>query len=572
MGRLSRAIAIGALLGVLGSLLVSVPAQAAPLVITNQCPEGPCNRASGNYYSTPTSSSAPGSVTVRIGSIVSYEGSYIVNDPLKTEAGTQADKIEWRWRGQNLNGTYPETYQSRINTCGTDLARTYCSNQIHLDTITITGLNPNKMVQVQFRLIRNDEATAWFSDAQSPTLRHIEAMVRDFTPTASITHPVFGASPIFVLKNESFTVSALNSSPNDDTGDATRSRYEWNMFHGEAFQGLSSGTSTKTHSYNGDGAYVIQLRITNTLGVTDTETRAVYVSEAPPSDTPSFSLSSNRTYTNQSNEVFSLVWPRYAHRMNLDDGVTTSNNRAMNPSPTWNFDWGQVEGETRTLTATFFDASGAQMTDPLSHTVTFDSILPEINSVSATRTDGALSFSLSATDAHSGLSVVEISDGTTTVTPAYGTSIPSYLSGSNFTVRVQDRAGNWSALQNVVATNVTTPPPSIPSSNTSSPAPSTVASESTAAPAAQPTTPRVAAKSRTSAASVASQAGVPVTPGSKVSLTVSKSSKAICRVSGGRLVALKPGNCQVTVSVTPKKTKQVKKPKAVRTPTTVVVG
>jgi hypothetical protein len=43
-------------------------------------------------------------------------------------------------------------------------------------------------------------------------------------------------------------------------------------------------------------------------------------------------------------------------------------------------------------------------------------------------------------------------------------------------------------------------------------------------------------------------------------------------VSGGKLVALKPGNCRVTVIVTPKKTKQVKKPKAVKTPTTILVG
>jgi len=576
MGRLSRAISIGALLGVLGSLLVSVPAQAAPLVITNQCPEFFCNRSSGNYYSTPTSSSAPGSMTVRIGSIVSYEGSYIVNNPLKTEMGTQADSIEWRWRGQALNGTYPETYQSRINTCGTDITGTYCSNQIHLDTITITGLNANKGVQVQFRLIRNGEATAWYSDIQSQSLRHIEAMVRDFTPTASITHPVFGASPIFVLKNESFTVSASNSIPNDDTGDITRSAFAWNMFHGEAFQGLNPGSSSKTHSYNGDGAYVIQVRITNALGVTDTETRVVYVSEAPPSETPSFSLSSNRAYTNQSNEVFDLVWPRYAYRMNLDDGFNTSMNRAMNPSPTWNFDWGQIEGETRTLTATFFDASGEQMPNTLSQSVTFDSVAPVLGNVGATRTDGALSFSLSATDQHSGLSKVEISNGSTTVEHAYANAITSTLSGSNFSVRVMDLAGNWSTSQDISARIVNTPPPSPPANNSpsnnapaadSGPAPSVV---TVVAPVV--TTPRVAPKSKTSAASVASQAGVAIPAGAKVALTVSKASKKICRVSGGRLVALAPGNCQVTVSVTPKKTKILKKPKAVRTPTTVVVG
>jgi hypothetical protein len=120
-----------------------------------------------------------------------------------------------------------------------------------------------------------------------------------------------------------------------------------------------------------------------------------------------------------------------------------------------------------------------------------------------------------------------------------------------------------------VASVVTTPPPSTgnPIVADSGPAPSAA---TVVAPVV--TTPRVAAKSKTSAASVASQAGVAIPAGAKVALTVSKASKKICKVSGGRLVALTPGNCQVTVSVTPKKTKTLKKPKAVRTPTTVVVG
>lgn len=572
MRRNSRALSVSAVLSILASLFVAFPAQAAPVVIINQCPSISCNRASGNFYSTPAYSRAPGSVTVRIGSISLYEGSYIVSDPLKTEVGTQADSIEWRWRGQNLNNTYPGTYQTRINTCGTDLSGTYCSNQIHLDTITITGLNTDKMVQIQFRLVRNGEATAWYSDSQSQSLRHIEARVSDFTPTASITHPVSGGGPIFVLKNESFTVSALNSTPNDDTSDATRSTYAWNMFHGEAFQVLMPGSSSKTHSYNGDGTYVIQLRIRNTLGEIDTEERTVYVSEAPPGDTPSLGLSDNRTYTNQRNETFNLVWPRHANRMSLDDGISNSTNTSLTTSPSWDFNWGQVESETRTLMATFNDMSGALMGTSLSHTVTYDSILPVIGNVSATRTDGALAFSLSATDAHSGLSLVEVSNGTTTATYAYGTSIASTLSGSNFAVRVKDLAGNWSTSQNIVAAVVNTPAPSGSNSNQTSPAPSTVPSETPAAPAAIPTTPRVATKSKTSGASIASQAGVSVTPGSKISLSVSKASKKICKVSGGKLVALAPGNCLVTVSVTPKKSKLVKKPKVVKTPTTVVVG
>jgi hypothetical protein len=502
---------------------------------------------------------------------VSYGGSTIINNPLKTEAGTQAESIEWRWRGQELNGTYPETYQSRINTCGTDVTGTYCSNQIHLDTITITGLNTDKMVQVQFRLIRNDEPTAWFADVFSVSLRHIEARVRDFTPTASISHSVYGANPIFVLANETFSISALNSLPNDDTFDLSQSTFAWNMYHGLPFTSLTFGTGTKSHSYNATGSYTIQLRVRNSMGVDDLETRTVYVSEPPTSGTPSLGLESGIQYTNRLSETLSIVWPRYANSMLLDDGVNPFNSSSVAGSPVWDFAWTATSGETRVVTVTFYDGSGAQVGSVLSQTVTYDIDTPLLNSATATRTDGALSFSLSATDQHSGVSKVEISNGSTTVEHAYATSIASSLSGSSFSVRVMDLAGNWSTSQDISARIVNTPPPSPPANNApaadSGPAPSVVTE---VAPVV--TTPRVAPKSKSSGASIASQAGIPVSPGSKVGLSVSKASKKICKVSGGKLVALAPGNCLVTVSVTPKKTKILKKPKAVKTPTTVVVG
>ena len=547
---------------------VSAPAQAAPLVITNQCPEGGCDRTSGNYYSVRAYSGAPGSVTVQLGEVTTYEGSNIIRNALKTEVGTQADSIEWRWRGQNANNTYPDTYQTRTNNCGADVFGTYCSSQIHLDKITITGLLTDKMVQIQFRLIRNGEATAWYSDAQSQSLRHIEARVRDFTPVARISHDAFGVNPIFVLENESFTVSALTSTPNDDTSDATQSSYAWNMYHGMEFQSLISGSSSKTHSYSADGTYVIQVRIRNTLGEIDTETRTVYVSDPPPSNTPLLTLESNRTYTNQASETLELVWPRYANTMSIDDGTTNSGVSGLSTSPTWNFNWSAAPSETKTLTATFFDLSGAQVGSPLTHTVTFDAALPEINNVSATRTDGILSFSITASDQHSGISYVEISDGSSTGRYAYGNTITSPLTGSNFSVRVKDLAGNWSPTTNVTATNVTTP---VPNNNSGGASRSTEAVQPVAQPAAAPA-PSVPLKSKSTAGSIAAKAGIQVAPGSKVLLAVSKASKKICKVSGGKLVALAPGNCAVTVSVTPKKSKLVKKPKAVKTPTNVQVG
>lgn len=79
-------------------------------------------------------------------------------------------------------------------------------------------------------------------------------------------------------------------------------------------------------------------------------------------------------------------------------------------------------------------------------------------------------------------------------------------------------------------------------------------------------------KQKTAGATLATQIGMTVTPKAKVKLTVAKASKKFCKVSGGKLVALKPGNCSVTVSVTPAKTKQVKKPKATKQSTVVAIS
>ena len=79
-------------------------------------------------------------------------------------------------------------------------------------------------------------------------------------------------------------------------------------------------------------------------------------------------------------------------------------------------------------------------------------------------------------------------------------------------------------------------------------------------------------KSKIPSYEIATFIGLTVPKKAKIKLTVAKASKKICKVSGSKLVALKPGNCSVTVSVTPKKTKQVKKPKTTKKATVVKIS
>ena len=84
--------------------------------------------------------------------------------------------------------------------------------------------------------------------------------------------------------------------------------------------------------------------------------------------------------------------------------------------------------------------------------------------------------------------------------------------------------------------------------------------------------PSMSLRQKLTAKSLATQIGMTVSTKAKIKLTVAKSSKKICKVSVGRLIALKPGNCSVTVSVTPAKTKAVKKPKTTKQSTVVAIS
>jgi len=76
-----------------------------------------------------------------------------------------------------------------------------------------------------------------------------------------------------------------------------------------------------------------------------------------------------------------------------------------------------------------------------------------------------------------------------------------------------------------------------------------------------------------SATSIAKTASLSIPKGAKVVTTISAKSKKICSLSRANTVrGLKKGNCVVSIAVTPKKSKQVPKPKTIRRNVTVVVS
>ena len=193
---------------------------------------------------------------------------------------------------------------------------------------------------------------------------------------------------------------------------------------------------------------------------------------------------------------------------------------------------------------------------------------------------------IDASDAGSGVTAMQVTSDPAVPGPElpYQTSISMPVEKDTTAVRVKDSVGNWSQWKYVKIAGfiATTPSPSNPEPNqpstpvTERPVTNPPASGSGPAPAAAPVAVpeplKVAVKAKASSAAVASSLGATIPPKAKVTLTVAKSSKKICKVSGGKLVALKPGNCAVTVSVQAPKPKGGKKPKAVKTSGIVAIG
>lgn len=85
--------------------------------------------------------------------------------------------------------------------------------------------------------------------------------------------------------------------------------------------------------------------------------------------------------------------------------------------------------------------------------------------------------------------------------------------------------------------------------------------------------PQVRKGKTISATSIAKTAALAIPKGARVVTTVSAKSKKFCSLSRPNTVrGLKKGNCVVSISVTPKKSKQVPKPKTIRRNVTVVVS
>jgi alpha-tubulin suppressor-like RCC1 family protein len=401
---------------------------------------------------------------------------------------------------------------------------------------------------------------------------------------------------------------------------------EYNQVVGEATVSADQIASAGLDLANAGGKYVgIQATSKNIYNGEDYVSTVRLPIVVEPKLTPGkysgVSINKGAEFTESADVKLGLVWPKGAVTVELsnDGGFEVSRTVPLASSVNWRLSdltsgkvGSVVYAKFLGLAATkdgSWEETDLQPGPPYTDNITMDLTPPTLSTVDAsisnqsTQSMGLLSIqgdgsgaeqmvaaavapqlahvTIDASDAGSGVTTMQV-----TSDPAIpGDELPYQpellvpAAKDTIAVRVKDSVGNWSAWKYVrIAGFISVPTtPTVPVQPQNPP--TVVTPPVTQAPSVQTpavaTVPQVAPmapKAKLAAASIATQLQIAIPAKSKVTITVAKSSKAFCKVSGGKLVALKPGNCAVTVTVQAPKPKGGKKPAATKQSTTVQIS
>jgi hypothetical protein len=311
-----------------------------------------------------------------------------------------------------------------------------------------------------------------------------------------------------------------------------------------------------------------------------------------PSGETGVSINRGSSYTNSRDVSLRIVWPSGAStvRISNDGGFAADITSvfSLNEFQDWKLD-ASTPGLNTKIVYVRFGGSGFNTALSYSDDILLDVDVPVIATAAAEQVGAYIVLTLTATDAESGLSKIEVNNGTKTVDVDFAASVLVKASDvglgasasslrkmalGSLKIRVSDKAGNkssWTSLGTAATPVVTTTVAPVVTTTVAPVGTTTVApvGTTTVAPVNAPvvapllvpalTSPKLTASKSASAKSIATFAKLKVLSTSKVSIKVVASSAKYCKVSGTMLKGLKAGSCKVTVTVTPKKGKAISK-------------
>jgi len=464
------------------------------------------------------------------GSCSAMSGAYSQNGDLYPSTA-----VKWRYKVGSSGEWVEASKDCASSPSGSD--STWCSSNWHYSTLKLSQLTPGVTVYAQAALANSDGQGIWINSNYS------SGVAASATPTADTVVARIWAGNQSPNRpgNAGLTgdIYEFKSSDSSSAVSGVFSKYEWDLNDDNVFETTATSNVIVRATWTKTGTYTVRLRLTSQGGETNTASQSFTILLSPPAGEPGISIKNGDSYVNTKRVTLNLVWPEYATeaRISNDGGFSASKTQTKDlaASIDWELD-DSVKGVFTKVVYVRFNGV-ADTTKTYSDDIILDTTAPTIETSSAAVASSSVDVSLKATDDITGVSKVEIKNGTTTVTKDYATKVSVPLADLSLSVsssgvrksaatsveiRVSDNAGNWTGWQTVTVAGLAK-------------------------------TPAVTTRKSATAKSIAAYAKLTVPSTSKVSLKVVSSYAKYCKVSGTTLKGVKAGTCKVTVTVTPKK-------------------
>jgi len=247
-------------------------------------------------------------------------------------------------------------------------------------------------------------------------------------------------------------------------------RYEWDLDGDGSFERDGGSSATLTTSFAAAGERTVSVKVTAPGGKTAVASINIEARLAPPSGEPGVSINDAAQFTNDPNVLLWPVWPAGATaiRVSNDGGFRRAQTLSLGETVAWALDSSGEERLPKTVYVRF-SGSGIDETRTYQDDIILDQTAPKIVSATAMAAGARTSemragmatrkktrartvrVRIKATDALSGVRKMQVtvSKKKPGAVRAYVVSATLRTTKKAIFVRVQDRAGNWSAWRTV---------------------------------------------------------------------------------------------------------------------------
>lgn len=248
------------------------------------------------------------------------------------------------------------------------------------------------------------------------------------------------------------TVQLFGGASRDDR-DGTIVRYEWDLDGDGDFERDTGANATTSTTYATARDFEAGLRVTDSVGHTDSDTVPLFVRPRPPSGLPGVSIEDGAQFTDDPHVTVDVVWTPFASDLVIsnDGGFQPASTRPVDSRISWTLDSSGPERIPKTIYVRFLGGDGGRET--YQDDIILDETAPAVLSARFLRggSRAVRRVRVVVRDRVSGVTRMQVALNRSLParTIRYRRVVRVVVGHSRPFVRVRDRAGNWSRWKRV---------------------------------------------------------------------------------------------------------------------------